>query len=470
MAVCDICNDNVSEGSGFLLTTRMVVSNPAYWEYVFSHQWKYTEDLPNPAAVKADLCRQMAEQDAPWLLCVTCSRLLGFENETTREHATKWWQSGQAFRPPGSGAVPVTEVQLSTSNDERIPRATKCFVFGRQFRPTEEHIELAYNILFEVKKEILVRKNFSSHFEGVFVELISLDVDDRFQFSKDAMALVREKYSDALLLDGIGLDQRGKSALDLMIVAVWDGAEGEKARKQWECVDSSSTSSRPMFDVLPDSDVDFGGFFGSFAKIKQSQLEVIEDAFELELSNLDHFQYIEREHRVSNTQSLTVVGDRTGILTSKITNCLHYELKFVKSKSGQIYGCVTHFGPGLLSAGRVHEIIKHAEESLKTGECKDLPLYPSSDRTWWKYNPLFRSQNVFPRSISHLTLADDFAVRTVTNSNQKTSKLLAEDGALRRPSASRLEKIGNVIKWVLFSFLMLFLLFMLSTTLYSPFD
>lgn len=36
MNVCDVCNANLESPNGYLLTTRQVVSNPAYWEKAFS--------------------------------------------------------------------------------------------------------------------------------------------------------------------------------------------------------------------------------------------------------------------------------------------------------------------------------------------------------------------------------------------------------------------------------------------------
>jgi len=109
MGLCDVCNKNLGEKEGYLLTTLEVVSTPGYWKKAFTMGAlfgisEYSE--------KVQFASQMASQTTPWMICDDCIDLFTVDKTKSREYAIRWYESGGTFKPPGSGSVPLSKVNM----------------------------------------------------------------------------------------------------------------------------------------------------------------------------------------------------------------------------------------------------------------------------------------------------------------------------------------------------------------------
>ncbi len=118
--VCDICGKPVSCPEGYMLTTGEVVGTPAYWEHYYHF---HKDDLASQGAASYEaFCRNQilrlgcsrwaAGQQDPWLVCQQCIPIFNIDRQQSRRYAEQWWESGKTFKPPGSGAVPVSTVNM----------------------------------------------------------------------------------------------------------------------------------------------------------------------------------------------------------------------------------------------------------------------------------------------------------------------------------------------------------------------
>jgi hypothetical protein len=111
---CDVCSKTIGDGEGYLLTTGQVVSTPAYFKHAFSSQEEmtYLMGVPLDDSFKTAFARRMAAQTEPWLICDACIGLFAVDKAETRRYATRWYQSGGTFRPPGTGPAALSQVNL----------------------------------------------------------------------------------------------------------------------------------------------------------------------------------------------------------------------------------------------------------------------------------------------------------------------------------------------------------------------
>ena len=226
--VCDVCGNEIRRPDGYLLTTRQVVSRPAYWVYAFSHQWSYVDALPRAEEVRGALAQQQAGQRTPWLVCRDCAQRLDADLSETKHHAEQWWASDGHFAPPGSGAVPASAVQMAPKLDKAlasdVPRPTQVYVFGRSFRPSAQQAKLALGGILARHKDMLT----PSHFAGVPVHVESEAAENRSTFSL-VVDRVRRQHPNACVVDCFRLDQRTQQ--DMVAIAVWDEIAARTAER-----------------------------------------------------------------------------------------------------------------------------------------------------------------------------------------------------------------------------------------------
>jgi len=111
-AKCDICSQQITEPSGFCLSTREVVLTVNYWKDGFSrHRSQYsavTNQTQVDSVLNATVSRQ-AGQSTGWLVCDKCIGLFNVDREKTRQYAKDWWAHGRKDERRGLGAVPREE-------------------------------------------------------------------------------------------------------------------------------------------------------------------------------------------------------------------------------------------------------------------------------------------------------------------------------------------------------------------------
>lgn len=119
--VCDICNGKITAPDGYLLTTRQVVSTPAYWQHYYrTHQseftglgvYSFTDFCSNPL-LRPAVIQTMAGQRTPWMVCGNCIAMFAVDHNQMHEFAEKWWQD-KSFQPPGTGAASTLDVNMGS--------------------------------------------------------------------------------------------------------------------------------------------------------------------------------------------------------------------------------------------------------------------------------------------------------------------------------------------------------------------
>lgn len=129
-AVCDTCSTKIVHPEGYLLTTRQVVSTPAYWQhYYHTHQGEfsglgvhsyadfYTNPLLRPAVIQT-----VAGQRTPWIVCGNCVKMFAVDQNLMHEYAEKWGRD-KNFQPPGTGAASTMDVNMGSG--VRLPDSGK---------------------------------------------------------------------------------------------------------------------------------------------------------------------------------------------------------------------------------------------------------------------------------------------------------------------------------------------------------
>ena len=109
-AVCDVCLRKMQPGEGYVLTTRQVVTVPAYWRWLFENGPVPVSAMPRETAGKMleQLIRQQCGQVTGWMTCERCiTRFPHVDRNQAREYAAEFWrpEGEPKYSPPGGGPV-----------------------------------------------------------------------------------------------------------------------------------------------------------------------------------------------------------------------------------------------------------------------------------------------------------------------------------------------------------------------------
>ena len=132
MAICDVCSGFVDRGDGFLLTTKTVVTQPAYWERAFRHQLSSYLDIDPDESLEI-LVRQRIHQalGSPWLVCGSCIALFDGSFAAERMFCKVWWLSGQRWnRRDASGPPLAVAVAAARTGWDKAKAASSAEVTG----------------------------------------------------------------------------------------------------------------------------------------------------------------------------------------------------------------------------------------------------------------------------------------------------------------------------------------------------
>lgn len=217
--VCDMCSHPIREPDGYLLTTREVVTNPEYWEFMFSTAWADMLRSPDAPTRRPALAQRQAAQATPWLLCESCAKRLGTAVPKTRAYAERWWKEGRRFVPPGSGPVDVREVRQSRTSqqvvDSGVPMASHLYLIGAGFTPSAEDALPAFDGMISLHPPLVRR-----HFNRVPMEVFPAEGGNLAALSQ-AIEQVQRENSGAFCVDSITLNKA--TGRHLALVAVWIG-------------------------------------------------------------------------------------------------------------------------------------------------------------------------------------------------------------------------------------------------------
>ncbi len=90
MSVCDVCSLPTRRDDGFVLTTREVVTSPAFWRTQFAKYQAVLDVVPTREERAAFLGEQaipLVLSPSGWLVCSECSRMFAFDEQVARECA-----------------------------------------------------------------------------------------------------------------------------------------------------------------------------------------------------------------------------------------------------------------------------------------------------------------------------------------------------------------------------------------------
>jgi hypothetical protein len=98
--VCDICSQPLDLALAYFATTEQVVTQPAYWEVVFTSQWSYIHQMDLRGNIIGKLAERQSRIASTWGLCESCCQKLPIDQHQAREYAL-------ARRNPSPGAGPT---------------------------------------------------------------------------------------------------------------------------------------------------------------------------------------------------------------------------------------------------------------------------------------------------------------------------------------------------------------------------
>lgn len=144
MANCDVCNKDMRAKEGYLLTTLEVVSTPAYWKKALSGPMGTMMGALGMSgdSGKAQYASMMASQKNPWVICNECIGLFNVDKNRSRNYAIRWYESGGTFSPPGSGAAPLSSVDMGDGKrfiQGGSPEAERMAHFLRSSEPEKKN-------------------------------------------------------------------------------------------------------------------------------------------------------------------------------------------------------------------------------------------------------------------------------------------------------------------------------------------
>lgn len=143
MSVCDVCNRELGEKEGYLLTTLEVVSTPGYWKKAFSGPMSAMISASGVIddSFKTRFASRMASQTTPWMVCNDCIDIFTVDKAKTRQYAIRCYESG-TFTPPGSGAVPLSKVNMGDAKAYIQGRSPKAVELPNRLKSAQEdHVE-----------------------------------------------------------------------------------------------------------------------------------------------------------------------------------------------------------------------------------------------------------------------------------------------------------------------------------------
>jgi len=104
LKVCDFCSSQVSEGEGYLLTTRQAVTSTQFWEAVARKSRGRVKSMDTNDLYLSLVIPQHCKQRTPWPICEDCiSKFPDVDAYQAKEYAQTWWETG--VEPPGSRPV-----------------------------------------------------------------------------------------------------------------------------------------------------------------------------------------------------------------------------------------------------------------------------------------------------------------------------------------------------------------------------
>ncbi len=183
---CDICGIEVSCPDGYLLTTKEVVGEPAYWRHYYrQHKSEFAiigistfKEFRTDSTQRQSTVKLLAQQDTPWLVCQNCVSLFNVNQQKTSKYAEQWWSSKGMFSPPGTGPaldseiIMISEKHMDTQHVQRMKaekvshyKSYKSFYFEATTleearRKAEVKIQESYpNGKYSMKENVLTTGN-----------------------------------------------------------------------------------------------------------------------------------------------------------------------------------------------------------------------------------------------------------------------------------------------------------------------
>jgi hypothetical protein len=215
---CDICEKDIKQGDGYLLTTREVVTSQEYWNKVFSSpsfiaaSRLVSASMMDPESYKIQYMSMQTAQKNPWLVCADCVSLFKVDTEKTRQYATQWHDSGGQFTPPGSGAVSLS--YINTGRYHTQPSTSQIPSKPSFLQDTQNAFVAETKIDSKLKKRVnaaLFTAVLGIVFFGIFIEPLA------FFWSKKAIQEIKETDRSQALLPRA----RAARVISLVVMIFW---------------------------------------------------------------------------------------------------------------------------------------------------------------------------------------------------------------------------------------------------------
>lgn len=102
MPRCDICNKELADNEGYLLTTAQVTASVVCWKrFINNTAEEMTELLDNPNLLSRVVFAR-GSSDSPWQVCEACSSMFEFDHDHARSELMRFHQTGE---PSGGFAI-----------------------------------------------------------------------------------------------------------------------------------------------------------------------------------------------------------------------------------------------------------------------------------------------------------------------------------------------------------------------------
>ncbi len=96
MGKCDICNKDIQEPEGYLLTTKEIATSERCWTDYFRFLKDMTgRSFSNLARILPVIVGNRTKSDTPWMICETCATIFSFDRHERREKAKRWRETGE---------------------------------------------------------------------------------------------------------------------------------------------------------------------------------------------------------------------------------------------------------------------------------------------------------------------------------------------------------------------------------------